>query len=153
MNATFRFAEAADLDRVCRLMRSAVTVARWPDDEYRKRIAEGRVLLANIDRHLVGALVFSGAPPEWEIENIAVDAAVRRQGIARALVRELEMRARERGVTKFNLEVRASNQAAIGLYEKLGFAQTARRRGYYQDPLEDALLFSLALDAGQKNSS
>ena len=146
MNATFRFAKADDLPRLLMLMRTAESVAQWTDEAYANRITQHCTLLANIDRHLVGALVFSNASPgEWEIENIVVDSAVRRQGIGVALIRELAVRAKEKGAVRFHLEVRASNAPAIALYKKLGFVETTRRRAYYQDPEEDAILFSLAL--------
>jgi len=146
MNATFRFAEAKDLPRLLTLMRTAESVAQWTDEAYAKRISQDCALLANIDRHLVGALVFTNASPgEWEVENIVVDRAVRRQGIGAALIRELAVRAKEKGALRFHLEVRASNTPAIALYQKLGFVETTRRRGYYQNPEEDAILFSLAL--------
>jgi ribosomal-protein-alanine N-acetyltransferase len=146
MNATFRFAEAKDLPRLLTLMRTAESVAQWTDEAYAGRITQDCALLANIDRHLVGALVFTNASPgEWEIENIVVDSALRRQGIGAALIRELAVRAKEKGAIRFHLEVRASNEPAIALYKKLGFVETTRRRGYYQNPEEDAILFSLAL--------
>ena len=146
MNATFRFAKAEDLPRLLTLMRTAESVAQWTDEAYSTRIAQHCALLANIDRHLVGALVFTNASPgEWEIENIVVDSAVRRQGVGAALIRELAVRAKEKGAIRFHLEVRASNTPAIALYKKLGFVETTRRRGYYQNPEEDAILFSLAL--------
>jgi ribosomal-protein-alanine N-acetyltransferase len=146
MNATFRFAEAKDLPRLLILMRTAESVAQWTEAAYSTRIEQHCALLANIDRHLVGALVFTNASPgEWEIENIVVDSGVRRQGIGAALIRELAVRAKEKGALRFHLEVRASNVPAIALYQKLGFVETTRRRGYYQNPEEDAILFSLAL--------
>lgn len=146
MNATFRFAAPEDLPRLLTLMRTAESVAQWTDEAYAKRITQDCALLANIDRHLVGALVFTNASPgEWEVENIVVDSAVRRQGIGAALIRELSVRAKEKGAQRFHLEVRASNAPAIALYKKLGFVETTRRPGYYQSPEEDAILFSLAL--------
>ena len=146
MNATFRFAAPEDLPRLLTLMRTAESVAQWTDEAYAKRITQDCALLANIDRHLVGALVFTNASPgEWEVENIVVDSALRRQGIGAALIRELAVRAKEKGAIRFHLEVRASNAPAIALYTKLGFVETTRRPGYYQNPEEDAILFSLAL--------
>jgi [ribosomal protein S18]-alanine N-acetyltransferase len=146
MNATLRFAVPADLPRIATLMSSAEQAPHWTDAMYLKRIGEESVLLANIDRHLVGALVFSAASPgEWEIENVVVDPALRKQGIAQALIRELGTRAKERGGIRIHLEVRESNEAAIALYRKVGFVETTRRRSYYRNPEEDALLFTLAL--------
>jgi ribosomal-protein-alanine N-acetyltransferase len=146
MNATLRFAIKEDLQRLLVLMRSAEEAPHWTDSAYFKRIEENSVLLANIDRHLVGAVIFCGASPgEWEVENIVVDRAVRKQGIAQAMLRELATRAKERGGIRIHLEVRESNTPAIALYRKIGFVETTRRKGYYSNPEEDALLFSLAL--------
>jgi ribosomal-protein-alanine N-acetyltransferase len=48
--------------------------------------------------------------------------------------------AREQGVTDLALEVRVSNEAAMGLYRRFGFVEQGRRRGYYERPVEDAVL-------------
>jgi ribosomal-protein-alanine N-acetyltransferase len=61
------------------------------------------------------------------------------------LIGALFAEVRRLGGTKMLLEVRASNGAALRLYERLGFSQTGRRRGYYADPVEDAVLLSLQL--------
>lgn len=146
MNATLRFATKDDLQRLLLLMRSAEQAPHWTDAAYLKRIEEDSVLLANIDRHLVGALIFSAASPsQWEVENIVVDPAIRKQGVAQAMLRELATRAKERGGMRIHLEVRESNAPAIALYRKVGFIETTRRKNYYSNPDEDALLFSLAL--------
>jgi [ribosomal protein S18]-alanine N-acetyltransferase len=146
MNANLRFATAEDLPRIMTLMASAERAVQWTPEMYAKRVSQGCALLANVDRHLVGATLFSTASPgEWEVENIVVDQALRRQGIARAMLRELAVRAKERGVMRIHLEVRQSNAAAIGLYMALGFVETTRRRAYYRNPEEDAILYTLAL--------
>jgi ribosomal-protein-alanine N-acetyltransferase len=77
---------------------------------------------------------------ESDMMNIAVDPNYRRQGVAVALVEELVRRLRERGNHCLTLEVRASNDPAIKLYEKLGFVQIGRRPNYYRSPKEDALI-------------
>ena len=77
---------------------------------------------------------------ESDMMNIAVDAHYRRQGIAQALVEALVVQLKEKGNHSLTLEVRISNQPAIALYEKLGFAQVGRRPNYYRNPKEDALI-------------
>ena len=77
---------------------------------------------------------------ESDMMNIAVDAHYRRQGIAQALVEALVAQLKEKGNHSLTLEVRISNQPAIALYEKLGFAQVGRRPNYYRNPKEDALI-------------
>ena len=59
------------------------------------------------------------------------------------LVRELAARAARRGIALLHLEVRQSNQAARGLYRKLGFLEDGLRKGYYEEPREDAVLMTL----------
>ena len=82
---------------------------------------------------------------ELEILDVAVDVAARGRGHGATLLRELTMRAVERGARQAFLEVRATNQAAIRLYERAGFSRVGERRGYYADG-EDAWLFGRALD-------
>jgi [ribosomal protein S18]-alanine N-acetyltransferase len=77
---------------------------------------------------------------ELHINTIAVDAALRRHGLASALMRHLMRDAARLGVKRALLEVRQSNTAAQRLYEHLGFASVGVRRSYYTQPEEDALL-------------
>ena len=89
---------------------------------------------------LVGYLIISRYVDAWHVMNIAVAEEYRRRGIARSMMERLfEVTARDarRGYT---LEVRVSNEAAIRLYEELGFKTRGIRRGYYTDNREDALV-------------
>ena len=76
---------------------------------------------------------------ESDMMNLAVAPAYRRQGVGRALVERLLWELAEDNHC-LTLEVRASNEAAIALYESLGFRQVGRRPRYYQHPPEDALI-------------
>ena len=80
---------------------------------------------------------------EGDITNVAVEKSRRGQGIGEALVRELAARTSQKGIVLLHLEVRESNQAARGLYGKLGFVEDGLRKGYYEEPREDAVLMSL----------
>lgn len=80
---------------------------------------------------------------EAHITTVAVDDSKRRQGIGERLMRELLKRAKERGMVCSTLEVRAGNAPAVALYEKLGYQVTARRKNYYPDNNEDALVMWL----------
>lgn len=82
---------------------------------------------------------------EGQITNIAVKPEYRRFGIASALLEHLKKSAKELGITLMELEVREGNQAAIGLYKKQGFETVGRRRRYYTNPTEDAILMNLEL--------
>jgi [ribosomal protein S18]-alanine N-acetyltransferase len=77
---------------------------------------------------------------ELHINTLAVAPAQRRQGRASMLLRHVMTDAVASGATKATLEVRASNSAALGLYQRLGFHVAATRPGYYAKPLEDALI-------------
>lgn len=77
---------------------------------------------------------------ETDMMNVAVAAPYRRQGVARALITELIRQLARQGSRSLTLEVRASNQGAIGLYTRLGFVQTGCRPGYYRNPREDGLI-------------
>ena len=77
---------------------------------------------------------------ETDMMNIAVHPDFRRGGIARELVMALVRELKERGSHCLTLEVRASNDPAKGLYEKLGFQQVGLRKNYYRNPKEDALI-------------
>ena len=77
---------------------------------------------------------------ETDMMNIAVHPNFRRRGIAESLVVSLVQELRSVDSKSLTLEVRASNDPAIGLYRKLGFIQAGRRPGYYRNPKEDALI-------------
>ena len=77
---------------------------------------------------------------ETDMMNVAVHPDFRRQGIAEALVNGLVKQLKDMGSHCLTLEVRASNVPAISLYEKLGFSEIGRRKNYYRNPREDALI-------------
>ena len=99
---------------------------------------------------IMGFLIVRCLPEEWEIENIVVDQRGRRRGIGSSLVRQLLAEAQAGGLASIILEVRESNRPAIQLYENIGFRQEGRRRYYYQNPQEDALLFRFLLQSCDK---
>ncbi len=80
---------------------------------------------------------------EAHITILAVNPQYQRQGMGAALLYFLIKTARARGLERATLEVRVSNQAAISLYKKFGFNTAGRRRRYYQDKGEDALILWL----------
>lgn len=92
------------------------------------------------DSLLVGAALLEVLVPEAELHSLAVLPGKRRRGLGAALLKSALSAARKRGATEMFLEVRRSNQAAIALYERAGFAALSVRRGYYSHPREDALV-------------
>jgi ribosomal-protein-alanine N-acetyltransferase len=89
---------------------------------------------------LLGYLVISRYVDAWHVMNVAVAPEHRRQGIALALFERLFEVTGNEGRRGYTLEVRISNDAAIKLYERLGFRSRGVRRGYYTDNREDALV-------------
>ena len=81
---------------------------------------------------------------ETDMMNVAVHPDHRRRGIAEALVNTLIEKLKVRESHALTLEVRASNESAIALYHKLGFREVGRRKNYYRNPREDALIMKLA---------
>ena len=102
-------------------------------------------------RELAGYIAVYHTPDEVEILNIAVREARRRHGYGRLLMATALQDAKETGILQGVLEVRISNAPAIHLYESFGFRQAGKRRGYYQDTGEDALIYTL--DMGQTRTN
>jgi len=96
---------------------------------------------------VLGYLCLWEIRPEIHITNLAVHRLWRRQGIARFLLGTILEDARRRQLTAAFLEVRPTNIEARSLYEDLGFQVVGRRRGYYVDTGEDALLMRTDLTA------
>ena len=80
---------------------------------------------------------------ETDMMNVAVHPDFRRRGIGEALILALVEELKAKESHSLTLEVRASNVPAIALYEKLGFAETGRRKNYYRNPKEDALILRI----------
>ena len=79
---------------------------------------------------------------EGYITNVAVFPQYRKQGVATALIKRVFELAQEKKLAFVSLEVRVSNSAAIALYEKAGFKEEGRRKSFYRDPREDALIMT-----------
>jgi ribosomal-protein-alanine N-acetyltransferase len=94
-------------------------------------------------RQVIGYIVFWLVAEEIHILNLASAPKQRRRGVAKKLVLAALKRAYQKGASRAFLEVRASNAAAQRLYSSLGFTGTSVRRGYYDSPVEDAVLMTL----------
>ena len=96
--------------------------------------------VAELDGKIVGHCGVTDIVGEGEITNVAVLTEYRGCGIAGAMLERLLLEGKEAGMTAFTLEVRAGNVPAIRLYEKSGFVTEGIRRGFYDNPKEDALI-------------
>ncbi|HZA58746.1 MAG TPA: ribosomal protein S18-alanine N-acetyltransferase [Solirubrobacterales bacterium] len=91
---------------------------------------------------LAGYLICARYDEVWHLMNVAVATEHRRRGVASSLIDRLLA---EAGAdSRFTLEVRVSNMAAIAMYEQIGFRSAGRRRSYYHDNGEDALIMWFA---------
>ena len=136
-----RPATPADLATLLALEGGSAGAAHWSKAEYQRVFAEaGRVVLVIEEDSVQGFIVGRDLGPEWEIENIVVASSVQRRGLGSRLVQELLDLARNRGAQAVFLEVRESNSAARALYCKMGFTESGRRKSYYRNPEEDALV-------------
>jgi ribosomal-protein-alanine acetyltransferase len=154
-----RPAMPSDQPRLVEIASHSATAAQWNQAEYLKLFslddpeAQPQVeaaistqpqsrtaLVVEQDTSVVGFIVGRQVEDEWEIENIAVTGMARRRGLGSRLVGELLDLVRSRGGKSVFLEVRESNRAARSLYEKWAFIEVGRRKMYYQNPAEDALV-------------
>ena len=92
---------------------------------------------------LIGYAGLWAIEDEGHITNVAVHPAYRRKHLGSILVGMLIDETKKEGLTRFTLEVRASNRAAFTLYEKFGFVPAGVRKGYYEDNNEDAIIMWL----------
>lgn len=133
-------------DDLARLHAACFTLPRpWSSAAFAGLLASpGVFCLGDATGFLLGRTIAD----EAEILTLAVDPGDRRRGIGRALVATFAREAKRRGATRAFLEVAATNDAAIGLYEAAGFVRSGVRRGYFRaagtDPV-DALVLSRAL--------
>lgn len=126
----------------------------WSEDALRAELwNDSAVVIAaeGEDGTVLGYAGLQTVLDEGYINNVAVDPRFRRQGVAGQLV-EAFLRFGAARLAFLTLEVRASNAPAIALYEKYGFTQVGRRRDYYDDPREDALLMTLRFDHGTETT-
>jgi ribosomal-protein-alanine N-acetyltransferase len=130
----------ADLPQVIALERRAFTTP-WSLAMFVLELskASGICLAAVRGGRVVGYMVCSRYDTVWHVMNVAVDDRLRREGIATALIERLFSIADTDG-EQYTLEVRTSNEPAIRLYEGFGFRAAGRRRGYYHDNREDAVI-------------
>lgn len=142
---------AADVPAVAALDRACFSVP-WSVQSFREEM-ENRLavyFVARKDGELAGYCGFWQVADEGHITNVAVLEQFRRQGIGSGLIAEMERYAKRAGLGLMTLEVRKSNRAAIGLYEKYGFSVIGERKNYYREPTENALIMTAFFAGGQK---
>lgn len=139
--------EARDVPAVSRIEAGAFTTPWQPEtfEGLLDRDTVEMVVMTDEADQIVGYAVLWCIVDQGELANLAIVPERRGMGLGSHLLRHVLRVAALRKVDRFFLEVRASNEAAIGLYERFGFAEIGVRRGYYDHPKEDALVMAVSL--------
>jgi len=135
-----------DIPVILALELHSASAAHWTAEQYGSRVQSGTqdacFLVAECDNRICGFLCAHIVAGEWEIENVVVAEKFRRRGLGAELMRSLiDKWEHSPGIAVF-LEVRESNAAARALYAKFAFQEAGRRRVYYQQPVEDSILYA-----------
>lgn len=130
--------EALEIDQAC-------FGGLWNLEAYQRELESPNTEILGLfssfsSSRLLGMGCFWSILEEAHITIVAVHPHYQRQGLGQALLYALMLRAYDRGLERATLEVRVSNSVAISLYQKFGFKIAGRRRGYYRDNGEDALI-------------
>jgi ribosomal-protein-alanine N-acetyltransferase len=145
-HAVIREMRYSDLDELAALEQASFSVP-WTrgmlEEEYFNSLARYRVI--ECQETIAGYIGMWRIADEGHITNLAVRPGFRRRGFARQLLQNLIDYARKNHIGSLTLEVRVSNLPAIRLYESFGFRVEGRRKNYYADNNEDALIMWLRL--------
>lgn len=118
----------------------------WPERSFRFELTDNpasRCWVAELDGKVVGMIVVWLVVDEAHVATIATHPDFRRQGIGQRLLAHALRKLLEQGAQSSFLEVRESNTGAQAMYRKFGYEETGRRRRYYKDNDEDAILMNL----------
>lgn len=141
-----------DLDDVCRIENDTFTDA-WPRSVFESDIRSEMTycpVAKNTAGELVGYACLMLFADEAHLTNIAISPAQRGRGFGKCMMDHLISKAKASGCHAMFLDVRASNSSAISLYNKYRFTELYRRKLYYRNPPEDAVVMVLPL--GERNS-
>ncbi|HEX6575475.1 MAG TPA: ribosomal protein S18-alanine N-acetyltransferase [Gemmatimonadaceae bacterium] len=147
IEVSIRAASSADMLSVGLIERESFADP-WGSREFSSALASPNTifLIAHDSAGIVvGYVIAISAADEAEILNLAVRPAQRGHGIGARLLDTAIAKVKELGAEQVYLEVRESNEPAKVLYKSRGFDEVSRRRRYYRDPVEDALILHLAV--------
>jgi ribosomal-protein-alanine N-acetyltransferase len=145
MNLTLRKMTVADIPAVVNLDQMSFSLP-WPERSFRFELTDNpasRCWVAELDGKVVGMIVVWLIVDEAHVATIATHPDYRRQGIGKRLLAYALRHLINDGARSSFLEVRESNLAAQEMYRKFGYEITGRRRRYYRDNDEDAILMNL----------
>lgn len=132
-----------DLDQVMKIEESLFAVP-WTREGYFTFLTRENSMFLVVEEkgEILGYCGLLMVLDEGDVTNVAVRGDRQREGIGNFLMESLIRLSREQGIRMLHLEVRAGNETAIRLYERLGFVRDGLRKAYYTDPVEDAILMT-----------
>ncbi|AIS51734.1 putative ribosomal-protein-alanine acetyltransferase RimI [Thermoanaerobacter kivui] len=142
MEVIIRPMEKEDVDEVLEIERLSFSIP-WSKEAFISEVTKNscaRYIVAEVDNKIVGYGGFWVVVDEGHITNIAVHPQYRSKGIGSKIMEGLIDIAKKNGISAMTLEVRESNIVAQHLYAKFGFRPLGRRKGYYLDNSEDAIV-------------
>ncbi|MCR5421634.1 MAG: ribosomal protein S18-alanine N-acetyltransferase [Lachnospiraceae bacterium] len=144
MNVIIDDMTEGDPEKVARLEKENFT-SPWTVNDFSNILSSGDsgCVVARLGDEIVGCVVYRNILGDVDITNVSVDKRYRRCGIAHKLMRAALEKGKSIGGERFTLEVRATNVAAIKLYESFGFIVEGIRRNFYKYPTEDGLIMWL----------
>lgn len=142
-----RLMEAKDLAEVLEIERSSF-LAPWSRRLFEESLGSSitKSFVSLIEGKVVGYAIFYTVESEAHILNVAIHPEYRMRGYGFRLLGKMIDVCKDRGITEVFLEVRESNERAISLYGKYGFMVVGKRKGYYRETKEDALIMYLAME-------
>jgi ribosomal-protein-alanine N-acetyltransferase len=145
VRGTIRAFLPADAVAATEILRGSPEASQWTEWGLKELLGWRGVLalVSEVDGKVLGFIIGRQVAGEAEILNLAVMAAKRGRGEGRALLMAAMDEFRARQVSRVFLEVRESNGTGMSFYEKHGFSKTGRRRGYYHDPDEAAIVMDI----------
>jgi len=143
---TIRLLNRVDIPQVLKIERD-IFPDPWEEEMFYEEISTKKsYVLEDVKKGIiVGYLCGFSVLDEYSILNIAITGKYQHKGLGRTLLEFAVMKAIKDGCFICWLEVRKSNNAAIGFYQKIGFKIVGTRKGYYQTPPEDAYVMRLDL--------
>jgi ribosomal-protein-alanine N-acetyltransferase len=145
MNLLIRKMTPEDIPAVIDLDQRSFSLP-WPERSFRFELTDNpasRCWVAELDGNVVGMIVVWLMVDEAHVATLATHPDFRRQGIAKQLLAHALRQMMDEGARSSFLEVRESNIAAQEMYRKFGYVEMGRRRRYYRDNDEDAILMNL----------
>lgn len=146
-NLVIRKMEEADINRVSEIEEECFSMP-WKPDDFREMILRDNMtyVVAEVDGVVIGGAGLRCIVGDGEITNVAITSTMRGKGYSKPMLKALLNEGEKLGCSAYTLEVRYSNEPAIGLYKSLGFVEEGIRPGFYEHPKEDARIFWLRLN-------